>query len=293
MGWASKSKRLAREAQQIRTRTRTSVQEGTKRRPLIEQPGLIAVVSGDRTTYPQFVGCLATIQAPGGTQFYQKLSSAGAVAMARNECVHVARARGAAWVWFIDDDHGLRMDILAATAAAQRGHLRPDGHGAQAAHDWVAWEHFPIPDGATDAQLADLCDEHSRPPTIRAGQTGLVELGHCGAAGSVVAIEVFKACRRRGTSSANSVAIRPARTRCLRSRRGASGSASGATSTRRCLTCPRRRCGRRATGDRMGHVIEMDSTLRAARLSGSAIDDTCCGACGTDLSDGPSSRRTA
>jgi hypothetical protein len=37
-------------------------------------------------------------------------------------------------------------------------------------------------------------------------------------------------------------------------------------------------------GDQMGYTIESDASLRAARM-GAAIDDSRCGACGTDLSD--------
>ncbi len=46
MGWAERTKEGQKRVSHRDTRV-----------PLIDRPGIVAVVSGDRTTYPQFAGC--------------------------------------------------------------------------------------------------------------------------------------------------------------------------------------------------------------------------------------------
>lgn len=94
---------------------------GTKRtRPrerLLDRPGAVAVVSGDRTTFPQFAHNVATLRTTRGTQLLWQIAGGGGVARARNILGEQALEADAGWVWFIDHDHVFSPDILARPTA--------------------------------------------------------------------------------------------------------------------------------------------------------------------------------
>jgi hypothetical protein len=79
--------------------------EGRQRRinthvPLVNRPGVIAVVSGDRTTYPQFAGNVATLATTRGSSLLWQLAGGGGVAQARNILVERA-LKGRCWLGLV------------------------------------------------------------------------------------------------------------------------------------------------------------------------------------------------
>ena len=53
----------------------------------MQRPGAICVVSGDRTTYPQFTACVATLVPTQGTKLIWQTAGGGALAVVRNSVV--------------------------------------------------------------------------------------------------------------------------------------------------------------------------------------------------------------
>src|SRR5216110_63509 len=98
MGWQARSKSNQRHhPRQART-------------PMAARPGMGAVVSNDRATYPWFASSLARLASPAGTVLRWKCASGGEVARGRNQLVDSALDFGAQWIFFLDDDHVLPSD---------------------------------------------------------------------------------------------------------------------------------------------------------------------------------------
>jgi hypothetical protein len=165
--------------------------------PLIDRPGIIAVCSGDRTTYPQFASVLATIQRPQGTLLHWQLAGGGALARARNAHAQTALEYNAGWIWFIDDDHVFSSDVLMRLLAHDKDLTVPIVLMRTEPFRWVAWEHFPVPRDASDADLAQLFRAHPCPPyrLLPWQRGGLIELGAAGTAGLLISAEVLRALK--------------------------------------------------------------------------------------------------
>jgi hypothetical protein len=161
------------------------------RRPLLEQPGAICVVSGDRTTYPQFAANVATVQSTRGSFLFWHLAGGGELAHARNNLVQKALTAGARWVWFIDDDHVFALDVLGRLLRHDVDIVVPAVLMRKPPHAWVAWDVFDIPPEASDAALVEAIAT-AAPLTAAPRTGGLVELGFCGAAGALIRAEVFE-----------------------------------------------------------------------------------------------------
>jgi GT2 family glycosyltransferase len=162
------------------------------REPLLNRPGAVCVVSGDRTTYPQFAYNVATLRTTRGTNLLWQIAGGGGVARARNILVEQALQFGAGWVWFIDDDHVFSPDILGRLLRHDVDIVVPAVLLRQPPHDLVAWQVFPVSPTATDDDLVALSKAHKARPALPAGLTGLVEVGHAGAAGMLISSEVLE-----------------------------------------------------------------------------------------------------
>lgn len=163
--------------------------------PLIERPGVVCTVSGDRSTYPQFAAHVATIQTTPGSQLLVQVAGGGGIAAARNKLAQRALDAGAGWVFFVDDDQVFAPDILRSML----GHDKPmvSGHILLRVppHRTVGYEYFPVTPETTDAELLERW-RTSENITPAPGQRGLVECGHGGTGGLLIAREVFEAVPR-------------------------------------------------------------------------------------------------
>jgi len=186
MGWAERTKEGQKRVSHRDTRV-----------PLIDRPGIVAVVSGDRTTYPQFAGCVAAIQSTPGSYLWWELTGGGGVAEARNQ--HVRRAlhqfKGRPfWLWFIDDDHQFEPDILGSLLRRNKDLIVPLVLFRVPPHGWVGYEYFPVDAEMTDEELIAAWDRYTDPPTLEPGQTsGIVEMGQGGTGGLLISSEVLRA----------------------------------------------------------------------------------------------------
>ena len=162
--------------------------------PLFERSGLVAVVSGDRTTYPQFsVAICAALGATPGANFSWTMAGGGGVAMARNRMVREAlRNQNVGWVWFIDDDHAFEPDLLIRLLKHDRDITVPLVAMKSPPHRLVAWELFDVPNTTSDADLALLTTRHGVRHVSYSSGTGLIELGMAGTGGMLVSREVFE-----------------------------------------------------------------------------------------------------
>jgi hypothetical protein len=159
---------------------------------LIERPGVIAVVSGDRTTYPQFASCIATLATPPNTRLFWQLAAGGGVAAARNGLVDRAIAARAGWVWFIDDDHVFPNDVLGNLLRCEGDIVVPSVLQRQPPHHHVAWAPFDVDATMSDDELVSVATaEHAR-LLVGPNDTGKVEIGLAGAGGMLVRMEVFE-----------------------------------------------------------------------------------------------------
>ena len=156
--------------------------------PLKHLPGCIGVVSGDRSTHWQFAASLVTTAAPGSFLIWQA-AAGGMLAASRNAVVEQALARGAAWIWWIDDDHVFPSDTLMRLLAHDRDICLPLISRRTPPHDPCVFAMCPAEPDMTDEQLiaaANLAQLDTR------GHRGLVEMGSCGASGSLVRAEVYR-----------------------------------------------------------------------------------------------------
>lgn len=167
---------------------------GAFRNPtLFEQPGAILVVSGDRTTYPEFAANVATLQTTPGSRLYWQRAGGGALAEARNVLVQQALESGAAWCWFIDDDHVFPSGVLGPLLQHNRDVVVPLVMTRKPPIRPVMWQQFPVASSATDEELMQLWRWHREPPAMKEGQRGLIEIGHGGTGGMLIAARVFRA----------------------------------------------------------------------------------------------------
>jgi hypothetical protein len=168
---------------------------GGKRVPLLERPGVIGVVSGDRTTYPQFAADVATVQSTPGSRLIWRVASGGALAAARNEICNLALDHDAGWVWFIDDDHVFEPTILRSLLHADRDVCVPLVMTRLPPHAILAWSADPpVPPTATDAELKQLglsvpSLAHGFPPNT----CGPIEIGMGATCGMLFSREVLNA----------------------------------------------------------------------------------------------------
>jgi hypothetical protein len=164
-----------------------------KNRQLVDQPGAILVVSGDRTTYPDFAHNVATVKSPPGTRLLWEQAGGGDLADARNRLVKKALDGGAEWVWCIDDDHVFTAEVLLRLLRHNQDVVVPLVSQRHYPHGLVMWENFPIPAGATDAELLALAYGDTRRLNPMGRRRGLVEIGHGGTGGMLIAARVLRA----------------------------------------------------------------------------------------------------
>lgn len=272
MGWGARSK------------------EGThlarNRVPLIQRAGVIAVVCGDRTTYPQFAAHISMVQAPAGTQLLWQLSGGGTVAAARNRLVRQALAAGAGWVWFIDDDHTFGADILGRLLRHDRDIVVPHVLTRVPPHAWVAWELFPIPPDISDRELAALAQQHGHHPPLAPRQGGLVEIGYGGTGGMLISAEVLRAMADPWFEFGRFTPDSPGEDGwfCLKARRLGYQMFCDVDTPMGHLNTAAIWPQRDPVSGLFKPHIQLEALLRAGKLS-SRFDDTRCGACGTELFD--------
>jgi GT2 family glycosyltransferase len=161
--------------------------------PLIDRPGVIAVCSGDRTTYPQFSADVATLQSPRGSLLHWRISGGGDLARARNDHVEKALEYDAGWIWFIDDDHVFATDILLRLLRHDKDLCVPAVMTRKEPHRWIACAPFPVKSDASDAELAALTNVSVPYPQLRPHQQGLVEIGLGGTGGVLISRELLDA----------------------------------------------------------------------------------------------------
>lgn len=169
----------------------------SRRIPLIDRPGIVAVVSGDRTTYPQFSTCVATLNTTPGSALFWQLAGAGHVAAGRNELVRQAFAYARAkpfWLWFIDDDHVFPPDVLAPLLRHNKDVLVPTVLDRTRPHRWSVWETFDVEQSMTDEALLNAV-KAANPglPKVHVGQVGPIEVGLAGTGGMLISSEVLAA----------------------------------------------------------------------------------------------------
>jgi GT2 family glycosyltransferase len=183
MGWAERRNDAPR-----------NTPEPTRRVPLIQRPGLIAVLSGDRATLPDFAACLTPLQRPEGSRFLWRTAGGGGLADGRNRIMRAALASDAGWVFCLDDDHTFAPDVL----------LRLLRHDLDLVQPLVLMRVVPynptlfhtltgeaITPEATDADMVRILSS-SVPTLIKPGARGLIEVNHCGGGGLLVSREVLE-----------------------------------------------------------------------------------------------------
>ena len=164
--------------------------------PLMQRPGAICVVSGDRTTYPQFTACVATLVPTQGTKLIWQTAGGGALAVVRNSVV-----RGAldyfdgrpGWTLLVDDDHVFKNDMLMRLLRHDKDLTMPTVMMRKPPHSLVGFPPFDVASDATDDELIDLARGSVEQLVIAPGQHGLVEIGSGGTGCLVVSTEVYEA----------------------------------------------------------------------------------------------------
>jgi hypothetical protein len=163
------------------------------RRPMLSKAGTILVVSGDRTVYPDFAATLTTVQTPAGSGLLWQKAGGGALATARNDLAVQALEAGAAWVWFIDDDHVFKPDIVGRLLRHDRDIVVPFVMTRRPPFRPVMWPMFEVGAAASDDDLMQAWrDVGNDPPKIPDGG-GLVEIGHGGTGGMLISARVLRA----------------------------------------------------------------------------------------------------
>jgi hypothetical protein len=164
-----------------------------KTRSMQNLPGVIGVVSGDRTAYKEFAVCLALAQRPAGCDLIWLPSTAGGVAAGRNTVVRRALELHSAWVWFMDDDHTFAPTTLLRLLKRGVDMVQPLVLRRHPPYAPLLFRHFHVDSTLTDADLLRAFETGNGPMVLAPFQRGLVEVGTCGTGGLLVAIEVFKA----------------------------------------------------------------------------------------------------
>ena len=171
-----------------------------QRRPLIEQPVLIAVVSGDRTTYPHIGACLANVVMAGGladgTRIGWNPGGGGALAHNRSQLAEQAILGDFGSVWFIDDDNAFTFDTLTRLLRHNVDVVVPVVLKRMPPHTPTMWAPWPIAPTATDADLVTGFTSSFRrdaPTFPPRGARGLVEIGHGSTGGMLIATRVLRA----------------------------------------------------------------------------------------------------
>jgi hypothetical protein len=164
--------------------------------PLMQRPGAICVVSGDRTTYPQFTACVATLVPTQDTKLIWQLAGGGALAVVRNGVVKAAldyfNGRPG-WTLLVDDDHVFKNDMPMRLLRHDKDLTMPTVMMRKPPHSLVGFPPFDVPPDATDDELIDLARGDVEPLAIAPGQHGLVEIGSGGTGCLVVSTEVYEA----------------------------------------------------------------------------------------------------
>src|SRR2546425_456761 len=93
---------------------------GIARRHGIDQPGIVGMVTSERTGYYHNSRCLAWLQKPVGSDFILCEMGAATLADGRNNVAAEALRVEAAWLWFMDDDHVFAPDTLLRLLKRQR-----------------------------------------------------------------------------------------------------------------------------------------------------------------------------
>ena len=169
---------------------------GSDRVPLLQRPGAICVVSGDRTAYPQFTACVATLVPTEETKLIWETASGGALAVVRNNVIQAAldffNGRPG-WTLLVDDDHVFKNDMLLRLLRHDKDLMMPTVMMRKPPHRLVGFPLFDVPRDATDDELVDLARGDDEPLVIAAGQRGLLEIGSGGTGCLVVSTEVYEA----------------------------------------------------------------------------------------------------
>jgi hypothetical protein len=164
--------------------------------PLLQRPGAICVVSGDRTTYPQFTACVATLVPTEETKLIWETAGGGALAVVRNGVVQAAldyfNGRPG-WTLLVDDDHVFKNDMLLRLLRHDKDLMMPTVMMRKPPHLLVGFPPFDVPPDATDDDLVDLARGDVEPLVLEPGQHGVVEIGSGGTGCLVVSTEVYEA----------------------------------------------------------------------------------------------------
>jgi hypothetical protein len=164
--------------------------------PLLERPGAICVVSGDRTTYPQFTACVATLVPTEETKLIWQTAGGGTLAAVRNSVVQAALDffdGRPGWTLLVDDDHVFKNDMLMRLLRHDKDLLMPTVMMRKPPHLLVGFPAFDVSPHATDDELVALTRGDAEPFVIAPGQTGLVEIGSGGTGCLVVSSDVYEA----------------------------------------------------------------------------------------------------
>ena len=170
--------------------------DASNRVPLLQRPGAICVVSGDRTAYPQFTACVATLVPTEETKLIWETAGGGALAVARNSVIQAALDffdGRPGWTLLVDDDHVFKNDMLIRLLRHDKDLMMPTVMMRKPPHRLVGFPPFDVPPDATDDELLDLARGDDEPLVIAAGQSGLVEIGSGGTGCLVVSTEVYEA----------------------------------------------------------------------------------------------------
>lgn len=137
-------------------------------------PGLVAVTADEAGRYSRFAICMQGLEMPAGCRCIWQVSND--IPGNRNGAVeNLLEAEGLEWVWFIDDDHAFRPDILLALLARNVDVVTPICLRRQQPF-------LPIP--AVDDDFMDL---------TRYGEDELVEVQHAGSSGMLIRRRVLEA----------------------------------------------------------------------------------------------------
>ena len=158
-------------------------------------PGIVGMVTSERTGFYHNSRCLAWLQKPLGSDFILCEMGAATVAAGRNNVVAEALRVSAAWLWFMDDDHVFAPDTLLRLLARLKDAalVQPLVVSRRSPHHAIVFEDVPVEPTMSDAELVASYLAHSRFAALAPHQRGLVDVGHCGTGGLLVDAKVFKA----------------------------------------------------------------------------------------------------
>jgi hypothetical protein len=157
-------------------------------------PGVIGMVSSERTGFYYNSCCLAWLKKPAGSGFFM-FEAGTSLAWGRNQVVEEALRADAAWLWFMDDDHVFAPETLMRLLDRRVSIVQPLYVGRRSPHEPILFDYFPVEASMSDEQLVHSA-RHARiggPYSLAPFQTGLVEVGLCGTGGLLIDMKVFKA----------------------------------------------------------------------------------------------------